>query len=1351
MKSRLLSVLQTEVLQGIGLLLVLILLLAAQGFSAAQPALTAALVFLFSVPYLVAAIVTRRAHFLYAAMLLGAASYFMVCHALGAAPSAFPLLSVPLVLALWIVGRYLAKRMPRELGAFPQTTFRAMNITAAAFATWAVYQMPSLTKPEGTLPQIAGATLLCYGILYLAHSASLGSALYAYVSTALLMAGACLAGTAILGLEFAWAFLLPAALVIAFIGARFHQRWTFRWARHLYLCFTVFLFGSMALAFVHVPFVLYNLAAVSLSALLVYRWLASAVGDVRGATTNERLAARLLFLGSMAAAVPLVPFLLLRPLSLNTALPSFALGAAFALLSWQRRAEDQRQRSPYPLASVLFIAPALCWLLSRAPGALSVAGPGVASLVLILALGGLHAQTRLAPYRALRRSLAEAAAIPALFAWYIPLFILGNPAVALGGAAAAAAAALTVSVFTGNRFFRYAVGSSGAGLVVAGVQMAGTNALEPWAAYIAVAGLLGWGYVWASAHKASVTRQTTHLGWLILTGASLIAAAGAGAPQVFFAATASGCIAIVMTGLSSRREGSRDAFAHIVSLTAVLTAAAVPFLIALRDAPFLDGAVGLLLLGLSCGLAWAAGRGRWMGRTWVGLTTGAALLFVFALTPDIEIRLLAGAGITLALFAVAAALQQKQHDLSRSGVVAGHTASLVFGSTVLMSAWDTPVGMWTAMSAALYAALHALMPRLRRQVDFRIAASCWLSFAALLGLAAVTGGPYREHILAAALLALFWLFLARVAQRAGAKGWVNPLYASATALALAVGVIGLYVPVSHGAWLPFLLCGVVFASLFLILRQDIFAYLVTLSLSLMAYDWVRESTSHFTQDVLFYPLVVVALLSIVFLLPYLKMAANRLGALPVFAIFSWQGAAFAMIPVLGVGLMLSSAFSLKVTAHPRFCTSCHYMDEYYESWQHSSHKDVACVECHYDPGIANEVIGKGEGFIQLIKYVSHTYTNRPHGIVNNASCTRAGCHDTVEDNGEVLLFGGKIRFRHDTHLSSHPRGKTLNCVSCHGQMVQGKHISVTETTCLTCHFYGRGDKPVAVGDCLSCHAVLDETVKLGEQTFDHPAFLANKSTVQCIHCHSQVTQGDGSVSPVRCRSCHLDTFGPIEDQEAFHLIHVSKKHFDCLQCHDEIKHGTRPMDQQMQLSSSACEECHTGERHTIQERTYAGTSVPDIEAEPDFMYTAGVTCEGCHTDAHFVRVGEMTLTSKASGAKQCAGCHDDESYAEILVDWQEETKGRIDALQPLLDGMAARFTSPNAPAEAVQAARQLLDSAKMKLTSVVLDGSLGAHNYFYTSSILDSAESDAEACRALMAEWPETTPEEAQREMGSIQ
>jgi hypothetical protein len=84
-------------------LIAFVLIVACTEFNSAHPFLTAGLVFIFSLGYLFASVVTRRAGFLYGAMLFSAVSFFLMCYGLGAPVASFPLLSVALVVMLMVV------------------------------------------------------------------------------------------------------------------------------------------------------------------------------------------------------------------------------------------------------------------------------------------------------------------------------------------------------------------------------------------------------------------------------------------------------------------------------------------------------------------------------------------------------------------------------------------------------------------------------------------------------------------------------------------------------------------------------------------------------------------------------------------------------------------------------------------------------------------------------------------------------------------------------------------------------------------------------------------------------------------------------------------------------------------------------------------------------------------------------------------------------------------------------------------------------------------------------------------------------------------------------------------------
>ena len=157
-----------------------------------------------------------------------------------------------------------------------------------------------------------------------------------------------------------------------------------------------------------------------------------------------------------------------------------------------------------------------------------------------------------------------------------------------------------------------------------------------------------------------------------------------------------------------------------------------------------------------------------------------------------------------------------------------------------------------------------------------------------------------------------------------------------------------------------------------------------------------------------------------------------------------------IIVLVFVGTLI--AFT-EYSMQPEFCRTCHIMEPYFQAWHESTHRDVPCGDCHFEPGWEKTIQGKFEASSQAVKFITGTYASKPHAQVQDASCLREGCHERrlLEGavNWTVATQRGHditIRFDHTPHLTEMRRGKRLRCVSCHSQMVQGQHITVTLDT-----------------------------------------------------------------------------------------------------------------------------------------------------------------------------------------------------------------------------------------------------------------------------------------------------------------
>ena len=304
---------------------------------------------------------------------------------------------------------------------------------------------------------------------------------------------------------------------------------------------------------------------------------------------------------------------------------------------------------------------------------------------------------------------------------------------------------------------------------------------------------------------------------------------------------------------------------------------------------------------------------------------------------------------------------------------------------------------------------------------------------------------------------------------------------------------------------------------------------------------------------------------------------------------NWRLLGFLALFLAGSGLLAAIA-AVEATSQPKFCGSCHIMEPYYQSWLTSSHKDVACVDCHIPPGIYSEIEKKKEAISMVASYFTGTYGTNPWAEVDDAACLQ--CHQRRLLAGKEVFKG--VVFDHEPHLSELRREKKLRCTSCHSQIVQGSHISVETSTCVLCHFK---DQPAGQGTarCTLCHAVPEQVVERAGLSFDHGE--VKRFDMKCQWCHAHVTKGEGSAPKQRCYVCHNDVarLEKYDDHPQLHRIHVSDHKVECLHCHTEILHGKDAGPPS--LAAGACGACHA-DGHSPQRDLYAGQGAKGVPSGP---------------------------------------------------------------------------------------------------------------------------------------------------------
>jgi len=400
---------------------------------------------------------------------------------------------------------------------------------------------------------------------------------------------------------------------------------------------------------------------------------------------------------------------------------------------------------------------------------------------------------------------------------------------------------------------------------------------------------------------------------------------------------------------------------------------------------------------------------------------------------------------------------------------------------------------------------------------------------------------------------------------------------------------------------------------------------------------------------------------------------------------------------------------VQVSSTPTFCGTCHIMKPYYESWKHSKHDKIACVECHISPGITAEVHKKIEALSMVAKYFTATYGTKPWAEVDDAACLR--CHERRLLEGRVDFEG--VAFDHRPHLIEARRGLRLRCTSCHSQIVQGTHLTVTVSTCAFCHFKDQ-EPNTGIGACRSCHEVPDHVKSRTGNPFNHAQVAA--SDMRCTSCHGDVVRGTGRVPKQRCQSCHNqpERFEKFDDPLFLHRMHVTEHKVDCQDCHEEIEHGVAPLrmaDAHSEPASPACAGCH-GRGHSPQQMLYAGVGARGVEPQPGPMAAVGVTCQGCHDPAYSVRAASFGPESPSftpAGVVSCMACHGP-SYRGIFASWKEGIDTRTSVLRRQMEATAAALGGATSKA---------WDDARWNFALV--DRGHGIHNINYSYLVLDKA------------------------------
>jgi hypothetical protein len=281
-----------------------------------------------------------------------------------------------------------------------------------------------------------------------------------------------------------------------------------------------------------------------------------------------------------------------------------------------------------------------------------------------------------------------------------------------------------------------------------------------------------------------------------------------------------------------------------------------------------------------------------------------------------------------------------------------------------------------------------------------------------------------------------------------------------------------------------------------------------------------------------------------------------------------------MITFVILGLALFGGYKLyDYTEHnPKFCASCHIMDDAYAKWSESKHKEVNCHDCHQLP-YTDRAMLVGSFLLKRPEVVPPR-----HGKIIVPYTICIGCHlqGPVADLHPIRKTTGHRKHFYDEGVEcTQCHGTKLHeflpeagfCSRCHGDIKI--HAKVMQGfDCLTCHDFLSRSTSTLIPDrstCLACHQDMDPQVffptnldapmQFNCNTCHDPHEKILPTADQCLRCHRQVNRfGLHRVDyHQECASCHIRHVWKVTNREV------------CLNCHQDRRDHRKGI---------RCDQCH---------------------------------------------------------------------------------------------------------------------------------------------------------------------------------
>ena len=266
-------------------------------------------------------------------------------------------------------------------------------------------------------------------------------------------------------------------------------------------------------------------------------------------------------------------------------------------------------------------------------------------------------------------------------------------------------------------------------------------------------------------------------------------------------------------------------------------------------------------------------------------------------------------------------------------------------------------------------------------------------------------------------------------------------------------------------------------------------------------------------------------------------------------------------------IAIPSYFIYDYTQHnPKFCLTCHLMNDAHDTWEVSAMHDLNCHECHIADMATNI-----HNVVEVLTKDPQVVTK--HAEIDNEICEE--CHASNDYQWKQILTtdGHLVHFYQREHVRP-------DCIDCHGLNL---HVfTPPEEVCMGCHSKDTSmDSPEAEIHCIDCHE------------FSNSVLFPESD--DCVNCHD-FTRTQSFMTETIHNKIQVET-----DCMSCHNPHTENTYEDCLDCHDPSDDGLHEIP-----SHQSCALCHSPHRSSFEETCLSC----HIDRETHYQTTK---CELCHS------------------------------------------------------------------------------------------------------------------------------------------